>query len=169
MPHRIPKHPLDTPPWGVLLNPADFGERRAILREALDDAGVELGEHDQLHSNWLASTEGTAPVTVASWIARAYDAGRRRAALSEGVLATAREFLTAASTADVSRMTDSELANSRGQLRGTLIVLLRELDPESMCRRCGEVPATERGGFCESCISRCHEASEFDHECAVCR
>ncbi len=36
------------------------------------------------------------------------------------------------------------------------------------CQRCKNRPA-ELDGFCDPCIDRCHESTELQHSCAVCR
>lgn len=36
------------------------------------------------------------------------------------------------------------------------------------CARCGRGEPRQGQRFCEACIDRCHEATEFDHSCPVC-
>jgi hypothetical protein len=73
----IPRHPLDSEPYQVLAGSDSLARAgRAIIRQALDEAGVTLGEHDENHLMWLGAFEAVTATTVASWIARAYDAGR---------------------------------------------------------------------------------------------
>lgn len=40
--------------------------------------------------------------------------------------------------------------------------------PGPSCGRCGAF-MSQSARFCPNCVDRCHEATEFDHECAVCR
>jgi hypothetical protein len=66
---RVPTGPLESDPGGFL--PRE--ERDAILAGALE--GVELGAWDRLVAGWLTGLDTSTLVTVASWIARAREAG----------------------------------------------------------------------------------------------
>jgi predicted amidophosphoribosyltransferase len=45
-----------------------------------------------------------------------------------------------------------------------------ENGPSPECGRCGNAiaPAERSTKFCDACIDRCHEATEFDHVCQIC-
>jgi hypothetical protein len=64
--------PLEADPGGF----ASREERAALLAGVL--AGVELGAWDRRVAGWLADLDTSTLVTVASWIARAREAGRGR-------------------------------------------------------------------------------------------
>ena len=51
-------------------------ERSAVLAGVLD--GVELGGWDRRVAGWLAGLDTSTALTIASWIARAREAGRGR-------------------------------------------------------------------------------------------
>ena len=64
--------PLESDPGGFW--PRE--ERDAVLAAVLD--GVELGAWDRRVARWLTELDTPTLVTVASWIARARDAGQVR-------------------------------------------------------------------------------------------
>lgn len=72
--HRIPSGPIDTEPLD-LYEPGTGQDLvrtgREALAQALAEAGVELGEHDQRIVQWLGGLELSTATTVASWIVRA--------------------------------------------------------------------------------------------------
>ena len=68
----VPAGPLESAPGGVV--PGE--ERSAILAGVLD--GVELGRWDLRVVGWLAGLDTSTALTIASWIARAREAGRGR-------------------------------------------------------------------------------------------
>ncbi len=68
----VPAGPVQAAPAGFVPE----GVRAEILAGAL--AGLELGEHDRRIARWLAGWDAATVVTVASWIARARDAGPRQ-------------------------------------------------------------------------------------------
>jgi hypothetical protein len=68
----VPAGPLESAPGGF----APGEERAVILASALD--GLELGAWDRRIAGWLAGWDASTVVTVASWIARARDAGPSR-------------------------------------------------------------------------------------------
>ena len=49
---------------------------RAMLEEALGEAGVEAGAFDQRVIGWLSGFEPPHIAVICGWIARAHDAGR---------------------------------------------------------------------------------------------
>ena len=65
----VPAGPLESDPGGFL--PRD--ERSAVLAGVL--AGVELGAWDRRVAGWLAGLDTSTALTIASWIARAREAG----------------------------------------------------------------------------------------------
>jgi hypothetical protein len=66
-PFGIPAGPIESEPRGF--RPDD--EQEAILRDALQAAGVELGAYDDRIVRWLAGWEWSTVAVVASWINRA--------------------------------------------------------------------------------------------------
>ena len=68
----VPAGPLESAPGGF----ASQEERATVLAGVLD--GVELGAWDRRVAGWLADLDTSTLVTVASWIARAREAGRSR-------------------------------------------------------------------------------------------
>jgi hypothetical protein len=66
----VPAGPLESAPGGFV--PGE--ERSAILAGVLD--GVELGRWDLRVAGWLAGLDTSTALTIASWIARAREAGR---------------------------------------------------------------------------------------------
>jgi hypothetical protein len=68
----VPAGPLELAPGGFL--PGE--ERSAVLAGVLD--GVELGSWDLLVVGWLSGLDTSTALTIASWIARARDAGHGR-------------------------------------------------------------------------------------------
>jgi hypothetical protein len=68
----VPEGPLEAGPGGFLLD----GERLAVLAGVLD--GVELGDWDRRVAGWLTGLDTSTLLTVASWIARAREAGPGR-------------------------------------------------------------------------------------------
>ena len=68
----VPAGPLESDPGGFV--PQE--ERSAMLAGVLD--GVELGAWDRRVAGWLAGLDTSTAVTIASWIARARDAGAGR-------------------------------------------------------------------------------------------
>ena len=68
----LPAGPLESAPGGFL--PGQ--ERSAILAGVLD--GVELGAWDLRVVGWLAGLDTSTALTIASWIARAREAGHGR-------------------------------------------------------------------------------------------
>jgi hypothetical protein len=68
----VPAGPLESDPGGFV--PQE--ERSAMLAGAL--GGVELGAWDRRVVGWLAGLDTSTAVTIASWIARARDAGAGR-------------------------------------------------------------------------------------------
>lgn len=69
----VPAGPLDAEP-AIYLSHADGAD---LLTDLLTTAGVELGAYDQQIVGWLAGWEGSTVLTVASWIRRAAEGGRR--------------------------------------------------------------------------------------------
>ena len=68
----VPAGPLESAPGGFV--PQE--ERAAVLAGVL--GGVELGAWDRRVARWLTELDTTTLVTVASWIARAREAGQSR-------------------------------------------------------------------------------------------
>ena len=68
----VPAGPLESAPGGFVSGE----ERSAILAVVLD--GVELGGWDLRVAGWLAGLDTLTALTIASWIARAGEAGRGR-------------------------------------------------------------------------------------------
>jgi hypothetical protein len=68
----VPTGPLERDPGGFWTRE----ERDTVLAAVLD--GVELGAHDRRVARWLTELDTSTLVTVASWIARARDAGHAR-------------------------------------------------------------------------------------------
>ena len=68
----VPAGPLESHPGGFV--PGE--ERSAILAGVLD--GVELGAWDLRVAGWLAGLDTSTTLTIASWIARAREAGPGR-------------------------------------------------------------------------------------------
>jgi hypothetical protein len=68
----VPGGPLELAPGGFL--PGE--ERSAVLAGVLD--GVELGSWDLRVVGWLSGLDTSTALTIASWIARARDAGHGR-------------------------------------------------------------------------------------------
>jgi hypothetical protein len=66
----VPPGPLESAPGGFVPEQ----ERSAILAVVLD--GVELGGWDLRVVGWLAGLDTSTALTIASWIARAREAGR---------------------------------------------------------------------------------------------
>lgn len=63
----IPTGPIDREPLGF----PSTEESEQALRQALADAGVELGEHDERIVRWLQTWEWSTVATIASWVQRA--------------------------------------------------------------------------------------------------
>lgn len=72
-PTPVPDGPIETAPQPLFL-PGD--EQRDVLLRELGAAGVTLGAYDHRMLEWLAGWETGTVLTVASWIGRAYAAGR---------------------------------------------------------------------------------------------
>jgi hypothetical protein len=68
----VPAGPLEADPGGFL--PGE--ERPAVLAGVLD--GVEMGTWDLRVAGWLCELDTSTLLTIASWIARARDAGPGR-------------------------------------------------------------------------------------------
>jgi hypothetical protein len=68
----VPAGPLEAGPGGFL---PDAG-RSAVLAGVL--AGVELGDWDRRVAGWLAGLDTSTLLTIASWVARAREAGPGR-------------------------------------------------------------------------------------------
>lgn len=68
----VPAGPVEEPPGGFVPE----AERARILAGVL--AGIELGEWDRRIAGWLAGWDAATALTIASWIARAREAGPRR-------------------------------------------------------------------------------------------
>ena len=68
----VPAGPLESDPGGF----APQEERAAMLAGVLD--GVETGAWDRRVARWLTELDTSTLVTVASWIARAREAGHGR-------------------------------------------------------------------------------------------
>ena len=68
----VPGGPLELAPGGLL--PGE--ERSAVPAGILD--GVELGSWDLRVVGWLSGLDTSTALTIASWIARARDAGHGR-------------------------------------------------------------------------------------------
>jgi len=66
----VPAWPLESDPGGFL--PGD--DRSAVLAGVLD--GVEMGSWDRRVVGWLSGLDTSTALTIASWIARARQAGR---------------------------------------------------------------------------------------------
>ena len=69
---EVPAGPLQSSPGGFV--PA--AERSVILAGVL--AGIELGTWDRRVAGWLAGLDTSTALTIASWIARAREAGQGR-------------------------------------------------------------------------------------------
>ena len=65
----VPAGPLESDPGGFVPG----AERSALLGGALD--GVGLGAWDLRVAGWLAGLDTSTVLTIASWIARAREAG----------------------------------------------------------------------------------------------
>ena len=70
-PGVVPDGPVDAAPPGFL--PEDA--RTELLAGVL--AGIELGSWDRRVASWLTGLDTSTVLTVASWIARAQEAGPR--------------------------------------------------------------------------------------------
>ena len=68
----VPAGPLESAPGGFVPE----AERSVLLAEVL--GGVELGAWDRRVAGWLAGLDTSTALTVASWIARAREAGPGR-------------------------------------------------------------------------------------------
>jgi hypothetical protein len=68
----VPAGPLEADPGGFVPE----SELLAVLAGVLD--GVELGAWDRRVAGWLAGLDTSTALTVASWIARAREAGQGR-------------------------------------------------------------------------------------------
>jgi len=68
----VPAGPLEPAPGGFVPE----AERSVFLAEVL--GGVELGAWDRRVAGWLAGLDTSTALTVASWIARAREAGPLR-------------------------------------------------------------------------------------------
>jgi len=68
----VPAGPLESAPGGFVLEAG----RSVILAGVL--GGVELGAWDRRVAGWLAGLDTATALTVASWIARAREAGPLR-------------------------------------------------------------------------------------------
>ena len=66
----VPGGPLESAPGGFVPG----AERSVILAGVLD--GVELGGWDLRIAGWLAGLDTSTALAIASWIARAREAGR---------------------------------------------------------------------------------------------
>lgn len=66
----VPAGPLEADPGGFVPEAV----RSAILAGVLD--GVELGAWDLRVAGWLAGLDTSTALTIASWIARAREAGQ---------------------------------------------------------------------------------------------
>jgi hypothetical protein len=66
----VPAGPLESAPGGFVP-----GEERAVILAGVLD-GVELGGWDLRVAGWLAGLDTSTALTIASWIARAREAGR---------------------------------------------------------------------------------------------
>ena len=67
---RVPAGPLESAPGGFV--PGE--DRLAFLADVLD--GVDLGAWDLRVVRWLSGLDTSTALTVASWIARAREAGQ---------------------------------------------------------------------------------------------
>jgi hypothetical protein len=68
----VPTGPLESDPGGFVRRE----ERSAMLAGVLD--GVGLGAWDRRVVGWLAGLDTSTALTIASWIARAREAGQGR-------------------------------------------------------------------------------------------
>ena len=68
----VPAGPLESDPGGFVPE----AERSVILAEVL--SGVGLGAWDRRVAGWLAGLDTSTALTIASWIARAREAGPGR-------------------------------------------------------------------------------------------
>jgi hypothetical protein len=68
----VPAGPLESAPGGFV----PVAERAVLLAGVL--AGVELGDWDRRVADWLAWMDTETVLTVASWVARAREAGPLR-------------------------------------------------------------------------------------------
>ncbi len=68
----VPAGPLESDPGGF----APPAERAVLLAGVMD--GLELGAWDRRVAGWLTGLDTSTLVTVASWIARAREAGQSR-------------------------------------------------------------------------------------------
>ena len=68
----VPAGPLELAPGGFMPG----AERSVILAGVLD--GIELGAWDRRVAGWLAGLDSSTALTIASWIARARQAGPGR-------------------------------------------------------------------------------------------
>ena len=68
----VPAGPLESDPGGFVPG----AERSALLGGVLD--GVELGAWDLRVAGWLTELDTSTILTIASWIARAREAGPAR-------------------------------------------------------------------------------------------
>jgi hypothetical protein len=46
--------------------------------------------------------------------------------------------------------------------------VLTRLSGLPTCAKCNSAPPARGERFCEPCISRCHESTDFAHECVIC-
>jgi len=69
----LPAHgPLESAPGGFVPE----AERSELLADVLE--GVALGAWDRRVAGWLAGLDASTALTIASWIARAREAGQGR-------------------------------------------------------------------------------------------
>lgn len=78
---QIPAGPIETEPRGF----APTAEQIDQLLDVLQQAGVELGDHDRRIVAWVANWEWSTVATIASWARRASAAGQAGAADPEPV------------------------------------------------------------------------------------
>jgi hypothetical protein len=70
---ELPTGPVSEAPSGFM---PDEGQA-ILIRNALVQAGVELGEYDERMVKWLAGWDWSTVATIGSWIGRAADTAKR--------------------------------------------------------------------------------------------
>jgi hypothetical protein len=146
---------------------------RRLLVQALEAAGVELGAFDERIAAWLAGWEPHTVAVIASWITRA--AGNRcqqcgQPAPGGSDWCGACENANADEALAVLRQAADD-ADGRNPEAATAVPL---------CCRCHGAPVRCPGAYlargcpadsalyCDACIDRCHEATDFAHVCVIC-
>ncbi|GAA2630083.1 hypothetical protein [Streptomyces axinellae] len=71
--HHIPDGPIESSPTDYMPN----ADQRALVRETLTNAGVELGSWDERMVEWVGGWDWTVVAVIVSWLRRASQGGDR--------------------------------------------------------------------------------------------